>query len=489
MTLTIQGNVLEIGEVETVTALPMKDSSNLSRVSIGRFQRDISNAQTVIYQFLLDAVKTWPPEEVLAEFRRLFIHQVNTTSSDTVPALYEIVFANQEQEFHNTLKRACYILINNWEIKRQYAYISDLIDLFSDGLIQKTTMSPTSRRLRQWLQNFVDGEDFREIKLFANRHDETNIQPWSQRYTSYLLVPQYANLSNPVEQRDAARMLSFRLREKFKFDLAFYTAHSQRPASPSSNAVTTQNPTALGDEVVRLIKFIVARRGQFNHLNLAHIFLGQTKDIRYKAFKKSLCKYLLFSVEKQNGASIFRHNLSHKLDELYTTHNNRKLDDALLLRTCNRIIDYLTSEDGQQPSTMFALLLSQGNPLTLVIVLLKIILICNYSRVHLESRIAVLIRYYENLSEEDCRWVLNFLEVFRITMTIHAENIEYNLVHPQVNHVEEAGATITVKESDQYRIFSQAKRCQEFDDDAILQHIANLEAIAEDQPEAAEDAE
>ncbi|HEY9816461.1 MAG TPA: hypothetical protein V6D20_11770, partial [Candidatus Obscuribacterales bacterium] len=121
-----------------MTALPMKDSSNLSRVSIGRFQRDISNAQTVIYQFLLDAVKTWPPEEVLAEFRRLFIHQVNTTSSDTVPALYEIVFANQEQEFHHTLKRACYILINNWEIKRQYTYISDLIDLFSDGLIQKT---------------------------------------------------------------------------------------------------------------------------------------------------------------------------------------------------------------------------------------------------------------------------------------------------------------------------------------------------------------
>jgi hypothetical protein len=462
-----------------VTALPMKDSSQLSRVAIGRFHRDVARAQTLIYDFLLEAVRTWPPEDVLVEFRRLFIHQVNTTSSDTVPALYEIVFANQETEFRHTLKRACYILINNWEIKRQYAYITELIDLFSDDLIHKSTMSPTSRRLRQWLQDFIASDDFREIKLFAQRHDGSEPEPWSQRYTSYLLVPQYANLANPVEQREAARALSFRLREKFKFDLAFYTAHSQQSLARSAYDQQPRNPTALGDEVLRLIKFIVARRGQFNHLNLAHIFLGQTKDMSYKSFKKSLCKYLLFSVERQNAIAPVRNHLTQKLDALYPQHNRRTLDDALLLRTCNRIIEYLTTEDGQQPSSMFALLLSQGNPLMLVIILLKIILICNYSRVHLESRIATLIRYYENLSEQDCQWVLNFLEVFRITMTIHAENIEYNLVNLTASH----GASTpisTAKAANDCRIFSQMKRVHEFDDDALLEHIQSLDAIADE---------
>ena len=36
---------------------------------------------------------------------------------------------------------------------------------------------------------------------------------------------------------------------------------------------------------------------------------------------------------------------------------------------------YLTCENGKEPSQLFILLLSQGNPLTLVITLLKIVLI------------------------------------------------------------------------------------------------------------------
>ena len=459
-----------------MTALPNKDASNISKVRVGRFQRDVVSAQNLIYQFLLQIVRRWKPEDVLAEFRRLFIHQVNTTSSDTVPALYEIVFANQEQEFRNTLKRACYILINNWEISRQFSYIYDLIDLFSDSTIDKPTMSPTSRRLRQWLQNFIKSNDFEEIKLFAHRYDETDVKPWSQRYATYLLVPQYANLSNPVEQREAARALSFRLREKFKFDLAFYTAHSQTSLkSTAGTQAVPQNPTVLGDEVLRLIKFIVARRGQFSHTNLAHIFLEQTKDMRYRAFKKSLVKYLLFSMSDRLIKEQFETQLTSRLNELYEGHNRRILDDALLLRTCNRVIDWLTSEDGEQPSTLFVLLLSHGNPLVLVTLLLKLVLACNYSRVHLETRIAALIRYYEALSENDCQWVLNFLEVFRITMTIHAENIEYNLVT-----LGAASSASSKHRLDDYRIFSQAKRRHEFDDDEMLEQIAQLEAIAAD---------
>ncbi len=457
-----------------MTVLPNKDASSISKVRIGRFQRDIASAQTLIYQFLLEIVRRWKPEDVLSEFRRLFIHQVNTTSSDTVPALYEIVFANREDEFRNTLKRACYILINNWEINRQFSYVYDLIDLFSDSTIDKPTMSPTSRRLRQWLQNFVTSQDFEEIKLFAYRYDEAEVKPWSQRYASYLLVPQYANLSNPVEQREAARALSFRLREKFKFDLAFYTAHSQSSLkSTSGMQAVPKNPTVLGDEVLRLIKFIVARRGQFSHTNLAHIFLEQTKDMRYRAFKKSLTKYLLFSMSDRAIKEQFEAQLTNRLSELYGTHDRRQLDDALFLRTCNRVIDWLTSEDGEQPSTLFVLLLSHGNPLVLVTVLLKLVLACSYSRVHLESRIASLIRYYEALSEEECQWVLNFLEVFRITMTIHAENIEYNLVTAG-----SACSEISKTRLDDYRIFSQIKRRHEFDDDEMLTKIAQLEAIA-----------
>ena len=154
-----------------------------------RFQRDIPKAQETIYNYLLEIVKLWSPEEVLAEFKHLFIHHVNTISSHILPSLYEIVFSNQEVEFRNTLKRSCYILINNWDITRSHKSIQELIQLFSDPTLDKPTMSPTLRRLRGWLKNFVESSDFEQLKLFASKYDEQGHRHWSERYTSYLLVP------------------------------------------------------------------------------------------------------------------------------------------------------------------------------------------------------------------------------------------------------------------------------------------------------------
>jgi len=172
---------------------------------------------------------------VLEEFRHLFVHHTESVSSQTIPALHLILFANDEVEFRNTLKRCCYILVNNWELARQFESIQALVDLFADPLLRRRTLSPTLKRLRKWLCNFVESQDFQDLKLFAARLSEerTLNRPgeWASRYTSYLLVPQYVDETNPIEQREAAKTLSRRLRDKFKFDLAMYTAHAQ-PSSP-----------------------------------------------------------------------------------------------------------------------------------------------------------------------------------------------------------------------------------------------------------------
>jgi hypothetical protein len=86
-------------------------------------------------------------------------------------------------------------------------------------------------------------------------------------------------------------------------------------------------------------------------------------------------------------------------------------------------------------------------------VLLKIILICRYARTHLEARIADLIRYYSNYSEEECQWVVNFFEMFRIITAIYTENIEYNLV----NMTESCSRPQIQADMTAYRIFSQLK--------------------------------
>jgi hypothetical protein len=426
-----------------------------------KLERNIHHAQEVIYTFLLDIVRKWPPEEVLLEFKRLFIFHIDSVSSDAMQALYEVVFSNNEEEFKNTLKRSCYILVNNWDASRNYKPIQELIQVFSDPCISRYTNSPTLKRLRIWLDNFVRGKDYEELKLFASRYEEHEHGPWTARYTSYLLVPQYIDLKNPLEQREAARALSKQLKDRFKFDLAMYIARSQ---SVTSRERLPKNPTALGDEVLRLIKAIVARRGPFSYANLANIFINQINSLTYKEFKYSLHKYLIFSIENSEFVETLQSKLPEKLQSLYEVHDPEIVTEALLLRTCNRMIEYLTTENQTEPSQLFILLLSQGNPITLVVVLLKIILICKNARTHLEACIAELIRYYEKYPEEECKWIVNFLEIFNVTFAIHAENVQYNLVKMQPDEVtgeteiESPPQFADIFDPNAYRIFSQLKR-------------------------------
>ena len=415
-----------------------------------RRHQDVQQAQQTIYDFLLDIVKTWPADDVLEEFKAIFLQHHETISTNTVPALYSILFANDRKEFHNTLKRSCYILINNWEVAREYGAIRSLIQLFADPAIRKMSVSPTIKRLRQWLQIFVESQDFKDLKLFVQNRFSHENPHWSRRYTAYLLAPQYINTSNPLEQREAARTLSQRLRDKFKFDLAMYTAHFHKAPAQQDRR---DNPTMLGDSALRVIRTLVAKRGMFSHRNLARIFKEQTRGIVYGSYKNSLVEYLLFSAIRTDFVITLENRLLSKLDNLYVKFNHQTLDPSLALLTSNRVIDYLMTEDAQTPSPLFSLLLTNGRPLTLAIVLLKLILVSPNSHPYLDARIADLIRYYEQFPQDECQWIINFLEIYGVTLAICGSDVQYNLVQVQQN--EDQPSNSETASLDEYRIFSQ----------------------------------
>ncbi|MBW4650734.1 MAG: hypothetical protein KME06_18890 [Kastovskya adunca ATA6-11-RM4] len=423
------------------------------RVNLNQPGRSTQQGQEMIYQFLLNLVRKEPPETVLLEFKYLFItYESHAGNLEVIQYLAEILFVNDEEEFRNVLKRSCYILINNWETSRSHDKIKDLVKLFPEEKIKKKSLSLTINRLRHWLYNFVESQDFQELKLFVAKHDQTH---WSSRYTSYLLVPQYTDHNNSAEQREAARALSKKLKDQFKFELAMYTARSQSAVHQSQ---VPKNPTALGDSVLQFIKRIVAKRGSFSYANLANIFLKQVYQVSYKHFKFCLQRYLIFSVAHKENVEVLNQQLSEKLQNLYEIYHEETLNDALLLRTCNRVIESLTIENRQDPSSLFILLMYQGNPLTLVIVLLKVILICPNARTHLEICIADLIQYYMKYPEEECKWVVNFFEIFNITFAIYADNVQYNLIKmdlqtPDLQVLEDDSDTAW----DAYRVFSQLR--------------------------------
>ncbi len=404
--------------------------------------------EEIIYSFFLTLVKTTSPEIVSVEFKTLFIDFVNT-DKNTEPwnVLFRIIYAEDEDKFHKILNRCCYILVNNWQSSRNNGAIQDLIQMFQDQTLETYTASMSLHRLRSWLVNFSNSEDYKALKLFASRTEDG---PWSHRYSSYLLTHQSV-FGKSKEQKEAAKALSRQLKERFKFDLAMYTARSQaaivRPELPN------QNPTGLGSDVLRLIKTVVAKRGPYSYVNLANIFVNQTQGISYKGFKIALKKYLIFSVEHQTFVDTINNKLSHKLLSLGQNHDDEILTPALLETTCKKTIEFLTTETGKEPSLLFILLLANGNPMTLAIVLLKLVLICKSCSPHLEACLANLIRYYEEQSQQECKWLINFLEVVRITFAIYAENVEYNLVR----YDGDMTTGFSDSENESYRIFSSVK--------------------------------
>ncbi|MFW6296472.1 MAG: pentapeptide repeat-containing protein [Halothece sp.] len=417
-------------------------------------RRSLQASQETLYHHFSKIVNQWNFVEVLEEFENTFICPLKTSNPDSLEAIYNIIFANDEERFHYTLKRVCYILINNWCIARRYEYIHQLINLLIERNQNNASISLPLRRIQKWLDDFVDTQDFQDIELFLSGTPFETKQHWSHRYASYLLVNQYSKSDNSSEQREAAIKQAQQLKARFKYDLAMYTAHSQ-PASPIMSGETPKNPTNLGNAALNLIKRILVRHGLFDYTNLANIFRQQNKSINYENFKTNLKKYLLYGVffDSGNLAETINDNLKKKIELLYEAYDTENVTDDLVLRTCNTIIDLFTTEDNQHPSSLFVLLLSHSENLTLALILLKVILLCGYCRAHLESQIANLIQYYGELPESECLPVIQFLEILNIALTLYTEDVHYTLVKVGEQEAETEEDSLL----DTYRIFSQRK--------------------------------
>ncbi len=453
-----QGNSLGAGSL---------DNRPDGRLAGGSMPMEFYVAQQQLYDDLLEAVRQLPPVEALAEFEATFFGYSNTLDADVSPFLYKILFADNELEFRNTLKRACYIFVNNWDLLRQGDMLHMLIELFQQPSLSKSTLSPSLKRLRKWLLNFAHSKDFDELQLFATqRLDSARLGGnWSTRYAAYQLIAQYINEDNSLEQREAARTLSRRIKNKFKHDLAMYTAFSQNSSRVNDKYL---NPTVLGDEVLRLIKAILVRRGQYSYRNVARLFQQQTHDSLYSDYKESLLDYLCFSISDPAFLSLIETQLSKKLPSLYQEYAADTVDPSLNLRTCNRLIDYLTTEDENTPSLLFARMLAQGNPLNVVVILLKVVLISPNSQLYLEARLANLISYYKQFMEAECQAIIQFLEICGVTFAIYSDNVEYNLVQVSAKNSDPNMAPV-----EEFRIFSRSFRAaqkranQEFERRAV----------------------
>ncbi|TAF33575.1 MAG: hypothetical protein EAZ69_16030 [Oscillatoriales cyanobacterium] len=426
---TLTNNILP----EAREAQPSRSKSPQPTAQLQKSELTVFAAQEIIYKFFIYHINNSEPEISLQEFKKIFIELIAPVNPTLIQSLYTIIEFNSQQEFNNLFKRCCYILLNNWISNKQYQLARELITIISEITLSEPQADNILKRLKVSLRKFVSSQDYENIKLFVLKYGD--YQPvekhWTSRYQPYLLATQYLDTKNTLEARQTAKLLSQKLKDKYKFDLAMYTSRSQSAAFKLKNS---HNPTLLGEEALRLIKIILVNRGSLNYRSLANIFITQSQNITYKQFKESLIKYLCYYHEKKNSSDIYHQELINSLDNFHPQNDEESLNSSLLLRTCNYLIKCLTVENSGEPTALFLIFATQLNPLMLAILMLKLILISPYSQTYLELCFARLIEYYQDNSAAECQWLIKFLEVCQIALTIYGDNVQYNLVNMSDNN-------------------------------------------------------
>ncbi|WP_204102779.1 MULTISPECIES: hypothetical protein [Spirulina sp. CCY15215] len=376
--------------------------------------------QTLICDFFTEIVSSESPQSAIDHFKDFFILKSDRIGKAIEQSLYDLIVLNCEEDFFILLDRCCSILIKQWIVTKQEKYIAVLLDVLKNEIGSYKSLHPTRRRLKEWVLGFLESNYFQGLQLFVpcDRQKSEDTTPWKNRYTAYILTAQYFNPDYPREHREVAKLLAYKSHKQFKFKLALFLA---RANLPNSSQRSDQNPTTLNLRTLCLIQQILVKRKNINYQGLANIFLKQTEGMVYKDFKKSLLKYLLFSLKQGQTSTWLQASIAKYLESLYSNYNDKIVDSNLLLRTCKRLIVYLLKPNWEISSHPFTILTRRSNYLTLATLLLKIVLISQSSYKQLIFCTVELIQEHETQPEAECQWLIGFIETLRVVLAISHE--------------------------------------------------------------------
>jgi hypothetical protein len=403
---------------------PDRDSSHSRDDSSSTTAGDIDKAQQCIYNFFINIIKTHSDNEILNQFNNLFIRYEPIDGSEAYYALGEIIFYDKEEDFKYTILRCCYILNNNWIVNRNISACQQLVDLFLSNFISIPTKVTKLKTLKQWLQKFVQSEEYNKLRSLSGRpaiyHTYDN---WAERFSTYILASEYNDPTKSVEQRKYSENLSRKLKKQFKFDLALYTAKiDARGSNPQ-----LKNPTSLGDGVLHLIKRVLNKQGNQNFRNIAKNLYRQISYLSFGEFKNKLLDYLGILTDSSDPFNL-KETIIYKLITLLEHQDDQQMTMSLLNIACNQLLKYILLDDHRHPSRFLQSALDSQNFLGTIIILLKIILLFPDSRRYLEGYVAELLKFFSAYSEEECGDFINFLDVLNVTLAIFDDDTDYCLI-------------------------------------------------------------
>jgi hypothetical protein len=418
------------------------------------------SSEQILYDYLLESVRTEEPEQVLKRFEYLFIKLESHTETEVNRSLVNIINSKDATyQFDSILNRCCHILINRWQLQsKTQQYIPELIGLFDQvsPIFRGVDIRSFSNRLQQLMINFINGDYYKQLKRLAaiisknkknslqkkeNIIDTDKVGNLIDRYP-YLYNHCLLSADSSVEQQQTVYKIKNQLQRKFELNLSKYITyqikavqadrHPELKREKGKIIQLVSNPTLLKKrDLGRSLKHYVGtvENGR-TYKELSSSFVSHIDDVRnYQVFKDELYQYIIQSIDSKYGKHRFNKKLYNKLQNIYPQFDYKKPDEFLKMRTYSQVFNYLIVESPHNPShVIFMDLVSNMGTTRTIGIFLKIALACNKVKPYLEKRFSILFNHYESFSKDGVNWLVRSLEKLNIALCTNFGNIDLSFL-------------------------------------------------------------
>lgn len=411
-----------------------------------RCHRPITPEEQKLYDHLLYWIELESPSEMLARFRHLFIHGAGYADAEMIAALRAVVNSKlATEDFRYVLNRCCHILINRWQARSQtQSAIPELIKLFetppSRGNLA-ATHSASVRRQHQLVQQFTETEQYHTLYRLSQVLTEAEAihgenRPLGTLIRRYPYLYEHCLMSedSTQEQQCTVRQVKASMQRQFEIHLARYVTYQAHRSAVGLSSESTgrtpnpvHNPTLLNDrELNQALQYYTGKvDGHRTHRDLALNLLNQGGQPQsFGAFKNDLYEYITASVDSAYGRRKFNHQFHQYLNQTLPESNNQALNDFLLVRTCNRLLNFLVVDSPQQANHyVFIDLVTNLGAIVTTGLLLKVVLLCRKVIPGLERRLSILFSHYESHHRDAVYWLVQALENTNLALTTNFGSI------------------------------------------------------------------
>lgn len=404
-----------------------------------------SSDEQFLYDYLLKSVQSEPPEQVLENFRSLFIEARGGREPQAYLAMERLVRdKNIDRTFNHIFNRCCHIIINHWQMNPQsQRMIPALIELFEKLPATTNASYNAVNRIRQLVKNFTYGEHFVKIQRIGTIVNTKNVSAGTTSVGT--LIHRYPYLydycllgdDSSYEHQQTVRRIKSQTERCFEVNLSRYVTYKVRMAQlndsgllvPQTELVNpVKNPTLLSDrELSKSLKHFVGKveDGQ-SYKTLSQNFTNHTVHTQtFGAFKDDLYEYILGSLDDKYRRGQFNKKLFHLLQNTMPECDHQKPTEFLLLRTSSQLLNFLIVESSNQPEHyVFIDLITNMGVTKTIGLFLKITLFCKKVKPYLEKRFSILFSHYESFTREGVPWLVKSLENMQLAFSVHFGKVD-----------------------------------------------------------------